>query len=200
MSRLPVVIGALLQVQDWGEGQILEFSHFGWTRERGGGLRSIAHYAQTLPKLAHLFPAGPRQRGTLPIICVAREPKNGTYRFGLPRSWEDQAGPTVGSPTSSVTRGTRRPGCRFPSRGHRRLRLPFRIGPPGTKASRLLYDRLLAEWLVEGRTLSHSEAPTTVVDLSAKYLHFARGYYRKNGRCTGVTPLIKLTLRCLKKW
>lgn len=74
------------------------------------------------------------------------------------------------------------------------------LGPHGTKASRLLYDRLLAEWLAGGRTPAHSEAPITVVELSAKYLRFARGYYRRNGRCTGVTPLIKLTLRYLKEW
>ncbi len=75
------------------------------------------------------------------------------------------------------------------------------LGPHGTKASRILYDRLVSEWLAGGRAASQQvDTPITIVELSARYWTFAKGYYRKNGRCTRVTPAIKVTLRYLKQW
>lgn len=75
------------------------------------------------------------------------------------------------------------------------------LGKHGSKASRVLYDRLLAEWLTGGRAPAAREAtPLTVVELSARYWKFAVLYYRKDGRCTGVAPAIKATLRYLKEW
>lgn len=75
------------------------------------------------------------------------------------------------------------------------------LGRHGTKASRLLYDRLLAEWLASGRSPTvATDAKLTVVEIAARYLKFAAEYYTKNGRCTGVTPQIKLSLRYLKDW
>jgi integrase len=76
------------------------------------------------------------------------------------------------------------------------------LGKHGSKASRVLYDRLLAEWLVNGRATAatNDAAPLTIVELSARYWRFAVGYYRKDGRCTGVAPAIKATLRYLKEW
>ncbi|MEQ8850051.1 site-specific integrase [Botrimarina sp.] len=78
------------------------------------------------------------------------------------------------------------------------------LGRHGTKASRLQYDRLVAEWLASGRAVAPSSAPShaalTIVELSALYWRFAQSYYRKDGRSTRVTPGIKAALRYLKDW
>ncbi len=64
----------------------------------------------------------------------------------------------------------------------------FYLGPHGTKASKVEYDRLIAEWLANGRVPDEPAAVLTVVELAARYLRFAKGYYQKNGKCTGVVP------------
>lgn len=75
------------------------------------------------------------------------------------------------------------------------------LGRYGSKASRILYDRFVAEWLTGGRSLATKEnTQLTIVELSARYWRFAVRYYRKNGKCTGVAPAIKATLRYLKEW
>ncbi len=59
------------------------------------------------------------------------------------------------------------------------------LGPHGTKASKALYDRLIAEWLQQGRRAPAGAAETiTVTILCARYLRFAKGYYVKDGECT----------------
>ena len=63
----------------------------------------------------------------------------------------------------------------------------FYLGPHGTKASHTEYDRVVAEWLANGRQLPRSGGgPTdvTINELVAAYWQFARGYYVKNGRPT----------------
>ena len=71
------------------------------------------------------------------------------------------------------------------------------LGRYGSKASRVLYDRLLAG----GRAFAATEASSiTIVELSARYWRFAKSYYRKNGKCAGVAPAIKATLRYIKEW
>lgn len=60
------------------------------------------------------------------------------------------------------------------------------LGPHRSKASKILYDRLIAQWLAGGRSLpadSDDEA-ITVATLLAEYLTFAEGYYVKNGEPT----------------
>ncbi|QDV75374.1 tyrosine-type recombinase/integrase [Botrimarina mediterranea] len=76
------------------------------------------------------------------------------------------------------------------------------LGPYGSKPSRVLYDRLVAEWLASGRSRpSNADASAlTIVELAARYWEFAVGYYQKDGRSTGVTPGIKATLRYLNDW
>ncbi|QDT74464.1 tyrosine-type recombinase/integrase [Lacipirellula limnantheis] len=75
------------------------------------------------------------------------------------------------------------------------------LGPHGTSASKAFYDRLIAEWLTQGR---RSHAPpveqTTVVMLCARYLQFATGYYLKDGKCTGTVPAIKAAMKYLRAW
>ena len=57
----------------------------------------------------------------------------------------------------------------------------FYLGPHGTKASKLEYDRLIGEWLQQGRQIQpgHDDGTLSVVELIAAYLHHVRGYYRK---------------------
>ncbi len=75
------------------------------------------------------------------------------------------------------------------------------LGPHGTKASRLEYDRLIGEWLQNGRNpLLSSSDELTVVELCARYWKFAKSYYRKGGKCTGEAPNIKAAIRFLKDW
>ena len=60
----------------------------------------------------------------------------------------------------------------------------YYCGPHGTKASKIQYDRLVAEWLVNGRQPSVAQSAITVVELCARYWKFADGYYRKDGKPT----------------
>lgn len=75
------------------------------------------------------------------------------------------------------------------------------LGPHGVKASKLEYDRLVAEWLQQGRpTVAAAMAPLTVVELCSRYLAFAKTYYRKGGRPTGTVTCIKCAVRYLRTW
>jgi integrase len=75
------------------------------------------------------------------------------------------------------------------------------LGPHGTKASKTQYDRLIAEWLQCDRRLQPTGGDSiTVVELCARYLRFASDYYRKDGRCTRVTPAIKACIKYLRDW
>lgn len=61
------------------------------------------------------------------------------------------------------------------------------LGPYGTKASKLEYDRFIGEWLVNGRKPAETAEATdafTVVELCARYWKYASVYYRKDGRPT----------------
>jgi integrase len=53
------------------------------------------------------------------------------------------------------------------------------LGPHGTKASRVEYDRLIVEYLSSGRSPSFGAAAAslTVVEVAAEYLRHAKGYY-----------------------
>jgi hypothetical protein len=71
----------------------------------------------------------------------------------------------------------------------------FYLGPHGTKASRLEYDRLITKWLAAGRPAQHPSAVEpnrfTVKELIYEYLKFARRYYRRDGKSTGTTERLK---------
>ena len=53
------------------------------------------------------------------------------------------------------------------------------LGPHGTKASRLEYDRRITEWLASGRSNSYGSIADalTVVELAADYVKFAKSQY-----------------------
>lgn len=55
----------------------------------------------------------------------------------------------------------------------------YYLGPYGTKASHLEYDRLIQEWLASGRSPSFGIDPEaiTIVELLAAYVPFAKRYY-----------------------
>jgi hypothetical protein len=53
-------------------------------------------------------------------------------------------------------------------------------GAWGTKAAKAEYDRLIGKWLANGRRLEANE-DLRVAELIARYIDFAKGYYRQNG-------------------
>jgi hypothetical protein len=62
----------------------------------------------------------------------------------------------------------------------------FYLGPHGTKDSKVEYDRLIGEWVADGRP---SVAPVrqtdiAIVELSAAYRRFGKDYYQKAGKPT----------------
>jgi integrase len=54
------------------------------------------------------------------------------------------------------------------------------LGPHGTKASRLEYDRLIGEWLADGKPLAgeRQRSDLTINELLAAFLRHAQQYYR----------------------
>lgn len=75
----------------------------------------------------------------------------------------------------------------------------FYLGPHGTKASKVEYDRLIGEWLENGRNLPASKREITVVELIARFWDFARKHYVKNGKLTDEIACIKAALKPLKE-
>jgi hypothetical protein len=74
------------------------------------------------------------------------------------------------------------------------------LGPHGTKASRLEYDRLIGEWLAAGRQLPiGSSEGITVTELIARYWPYAKKHNRKDGKCTREAPGIKCALKPLRE-
>ncbi|MBX3427935.1 MAG: site-specific integrase [Pirellulales bacterium] len=71
----------------------------------------------------------------------------------------------------------------------------YYLGPHGTKASRIEYDRLITEWLAGGRSLAFGTPADaiTVVELAADYLRFARKYYGGGNRsdCNRIIYAVK---------
>jgi integrase len=79
----------------------------------------------------------------------------------------------------------------------------FYLGPWNSKASRVEYDRIIAEYLAAGRQLpakGRMASDLTVVEVLARYKRFAESYYRKNGQSTGewekveyaIAPVVRL--------
>ena len=76
----------------------------------------------------------------------------------------------------------------------------FYLGPHGTKSSKLEYDRLIGEWLANGRRMlvPVDDHPITIMQLSADYLRFCKTYYVKNGKATDEQDGVKAAIRFLK--
>ncbi len=76
----------------------------------------------------------------------------------------------------------------------------FYLGPHNTKASKLEYDRLIGEWLANGRKLSTGLSnDLTVSELLLRYWEHAKGYYRKNGKPTQEISALKSALRPVRE-
>jgi len=73
------------------------------------------------------------------------------------------------------------------------------LGPHGSRVSRDAYDRLIAEFLANGRRAPADEVTTaperTVVEVLAEYWRFCKGYYRKDGEQTSEVEAMKLVIR-----
>ncbi len=75
----------------------------------------------------------------------------------------------------------------------------FYLGPHGTKASKLEYDRLIAEWLVNGRQSAADDDTLTVSELLARYWTFAKRHYRKDGEPTDTLYQVRVSLRPIRR-
>lgn len=72
------------------------------------------------------------------------------------------------------------------------------LGRHGTKASRMEYDRVIQQWLSNGRSLPPVGEDTTIVEMLAAFRRFALQHYRKDGRVTGEVSNIDHSIRPLK--
>src|SRR5947209_441581 len=79
----------------------------------------------------------------------------------------------------------------------------YYLGKHGTPGSEAEYDRLIAEWLANGRTVglspSGEPADLTVGELILAYLRHADGDYVKDGEPTIEPNNIRLALRPLRR-
>ena len=73
------------------------------------------------------------------------------------------------------------------------------LGPHGSKASKLEYDRLTSEWLAAGRSLPVADEDPTISEMLVDYWKFATQHYRKRGRLTQEPVTIRCAVRPLKK-
>ena len=75
------------------------------------------------------------------------------------------------------------------------------LGPYGTKASKLEYDRVITQWMAAGRRHVPNQAQTelSILALCLAYLEFAEGYYVKNGKPTSRLINVKLAIRYIRE-
>ena len=78
----------------------------------------------------------------------------------------------------------------------------FYLGVHDSDASRAEYDRLVAEWLANGRRLpssSEGKPDYTISEVLVAYWKYAEGYYRKAGQPTSELASIRESVRVLKR-
>ena len=74
------------------------------------------------------------------------------------------------------------------------------LGPHGTKASLIEYDRLIAEWMANGRQLRiTADAGLILAELIKRYREHVRQHYVKNGRPTSEQHDIACALRFVRE-
>ncbi len=76
------------------------------------------------------------------------------------------------------------------------------LGPHGTKASKLEYDRVIGEWLANGRQTpvgDDNNESFTIVRLCAAYWRFCKTYYVKHGKATDEQAGVKAAMKALKR-
>lgn len=74
----------------------------------------------------------------------------------------------------------------------------FYLGPHGSAESHAEYNRLLGEWLANGRRLP-AVSDTTITELVPPYIRHCEQYYVKNGRMTNQVTLIRLAVGVLRR-
>ena len=73
------------------------------------------------------------------------------------------------------------------------------LGPHGTVASRVEYDRLIAEWIANGRQLAVApDLGLTIAELMQRYRQHVQQYYLKNGRPTSEQHDIASAMRFVR--
>ena len=77
----------------------------------------------------------------------------------------------------------------------------FYLGPHNSAAGRASYDRLIAEWLANGRQLPNAVecGALSIAELLVAYLHFAKGYYSCDGQPTSEFTCPKDAIRPLRE-
>lgn len=70
----------------------------------------------------------------------------------------------------------------------------FYLGNHGTRRSKREYEKLVSEWLARGRELPSEGEDLMIGELLLRYLKFADGYYRKNGRPTSEVAAIEAAI------
>jgi integrase len=77
------------------------------------------------------------------------------------------------------------------------------LGKHGTPESRLLYERLITQWMQFGGAVAVAppdvSTEITVAELGAQYLRWATDYYRKDGVATSELVNVKRALRVLRE-
>src|SRR5688572_22993290 len=71
------------------------------------------------------------------------------------------------------------------------------LGPHGTKASKIAYDRVILEWLAAGRpqTPVAAESEITIAEVMNQYRVHVADYYIKHGQPTSEQAAIRAALR-----
>lgn len=80
----------------------------------------------------------------------------------------------------------------------------FYLGKHDSPASHAEYDRLIAEWLANGRQINRAPAEgattdITIAEVMLGYLKFADSYYQKNGEPTKEPAAIRQSLKPLRR-
>jgi integrase len=68
------------------------------------------------------------------------------------------------------------------------------LGPYGSKASKVDYDRIISEWLAAGRFVPQSDS-LTINELCLRYFKFAQSYYVPGGGLAGLKCAIRILRR-----
>jgi integrase len=75
----------------------------------------------------------------------------------------------------------------------------YYLGRYGAKESKAEYDRLIAEWLANGRQLSKAAGGLTISEVILAYWRHVEGYYVKDGQPTSEQDTIRQALRFVRQ-
>ena len=77
----------------------------------------------------------------------------------------------------------------------------FYLGRWNSKVSRAEYDRLVGEWLANGRRLPEEtdKFKMLVNELILRYWKFCQTYYRKDGKPTSEQSAVRLTMKGVRR-